>query len=75
MPSKSYPVTDPNFNSSEQILTVPSTVYTTTLTGLYPSSTYTISVTAINGAGESARSDVLSIYTFTERKYCLMYIL
>ena len=49
--------------------TVSYTVTTTTLLDLYPRSTYTIAVTAINGAGESTRSGSISVDTLVERKY------
>ncbi|XP_011404665.2 PREDICTED: receptor-type tyrosine-protein phosphatase delta-like isoform X2 [Amphimedon queenslandica] len=54
---------DPSFNSSERSVTVQAISLSTTLLDLYPNSTYTISVTAINGAGESQRSTPISVNT------------
>jgi netrin-G3 ligand len=62
-PSKSYQLSDPNFNSSEAVITMGPSITSATLTNLYPSSTYNMSVTAINGAGESSRSISLSAIT------------
>ena len=58
-PDKSYQVTDPSYNSSEQSVRTVSTQVT--LSGLYPASTYTVYIRSVNAVGTGAASTSVTV--------------
>ena len=58
-PDKSYQVTDPSYNSSEQSVRTVSTQVT--LSGLYPASTYTVYIRSVNAVSTGAASTPVTV--------------
>ena len=65
-PMKSYQVTDRSYNESQQQIDVNGTQ--ATLMNLFPATTYSVYVTAFNGAGEGNRSLTIMENTIPARK-------